>query len=80
MVAAATKIYETIGVYLGYATAQFKDFYEFGYFLIVGRVTKVPPPKPRHHHALATGAPRCYPTGPRRRSLATSPHRFPAAD
>ena len=60
MVAAATKIYETIGVYLGYATAQFKDFYEFGYFLIVGRVTKVPPPNPvitmlsRQAHAGAT--------------------------
>ena len=78
MVAAATKIYETIGVYLGYATAQFKDFYEF--FLIVGRVTRVPPPKPHHHHALATGARRRYPTGLRRRSLATSPHRFPATD
>jgi len=39
-IAAATKIYETIGVYLGYATVQFLEFYDFHYFLILGRVTK----------------------------------------
>jgi len=38
--AAGTKIYETIGVYLGYATAQYSEFYDFNYFLILGRVTK----------------------------------------
>ena len=36
----ATKIYETIGVYLGYATAQYLEFYEFSFFLILGRLTK----------------------------------------
>jgi hypothetical protein len=36
----ATQIYQTIGVYLGYATAQFREFYDFNYFLILGRVTK----------------------------------------
>ena len=39
-VAKATKIYETIGVYLGYATAQYLEFYDFSFFLILGRVTK----------------------------------------
>jgi hypothetical protein len=39
-IAQATKIYETIGVYLGYATAQYREFYDFNYFLILGRVTK----------------------------------------
>ena len=34
------QIYETIGVYLGYATAQYCEFYDFNYFLILGRVTK----------------------------------------
>ena len=39
-IAKATKIYETIGVYLGYATAQYLEFYDFSFFLILGRVTK----------------------------------------
>jgi predicted NBD/HSP70 family sugar kinase len=37
--ARASKIYETIGVYLGYAIAQYADFYEFAHMLILGRVT-----------------------------------------
>ncbi len=39
-IAKASKIYETIGVYLGYATAQYLEFYDFSFFLILGRVTK----------------------------------------
>lgn len=35
----ATKIYETIGVYLGCALAQYAEFYEFRQALILGRVT-----------------------------------------
>ncbi|HAO79330.1 MAG TPA: transcriptional regulator [Verrucomicrobia subdivision 3 bacterium] len=35
----ATKIYETIGVYLGYAIPQYADFYDFRHLLILGRVT-----------------------------------------
>jgi predicted NBD/HSP70 family sugar kinase len=35
----AAKIYETIGVYLGYALAHYADFYEFRHALILGRVT-----------------------------------------
>jgi predicted NBD/HSP70 family sugar kinase len=35
----ATKIYETIGVYFGYAIAQYADFYDFRQLLILGRVT-----------------------------------------
>lgn len=34
----AAKIYETIGVYLGYAIPHYADFYEFGHLLILGRV------------------------------------------
>ena len=34
----ATAIYETIGVYLGYAVAQYAEFYEFGHVLVLGRV------------------------------------------
>jgi predicted NBD/HSP70 family sugar kinase len=34
----ATKIYETIGVYLGYALAHYADFYDFTDVLILGRV------------------------------------------
>lgn len=33
------KIYETIGVYLGYAIAHYADFYDFEHMLILGRVT-----------------------------------------
>ena len=32
-------IYETIGIYLGYALAHYADFYDFGHVLILGRVT-----------------------------------------
>lgn len=35
----AAKIYETIGVYLGYAIPHYADFYEFRHLLILGRVT-----------------------------------------
>jgi predicted NBD/HSP70 family sugar kinase len=35
----AAKIYETIGVYLGCALAQYAEFYEFRQALILGRVT-----------------------------------------
>jgi predicted NBD/HSP70 family sugar kinase len=34
----AAAIYETIGVYLGYAIAQYAGFYEFEHVLILGRV------------------------------------------
>ncbi|HZP60558.1 MAG TPA: ROK family protein, partial [Opitutaceae bacterium] len=35
----ATKIYQTIGSYLGYAIAHYADFYDFDDALILGRVT-----------------------------------------
>ncbi len=35
----AAKIYETIGVYFGYAIAQYADFYDFRHLLVLGRVT-----------------------------------------
>ena len=35
----AAKIYETIGVHLGYAVAHYADFYDFRHALILGRVT-----------------------------------------
>jgi predicted NBD/HSP70 family sugar kinase len=35
----AAKIYETIGVYLGYTLPHYADFYEFNDVLILGRVT-----------------------------------------
>jgi predicted NBD/HSP70 family sugar kinase len=35
----ARKIYETIGVYLGYQIAHFADFYDLRNLLILGRVT-----------------------------------------
>jgi len=35
----ALKIYETIGIYLGYAAAHYADFYDFKHMLILGRVT-----------------------------------------
>ncbi|MFA5138863.1 MAG: ROK family protein [Elusimicrobiota bacterium] len=34
----ARRIFESIGVYLGYAVAHYKDFYEFGSLLLLGRV------------------------------------------
>jgi len=38
----AQKIYETIGVYLGYALAHYADFYDIRHVLILGRVTTGP--------------------------------------
>jgi predicted NBD/HSP70 family sugar kinase len=35
----ATKIWETMGVYLGYAVAHYADFYEVKHMLILGRCT-----------------------------------------
>jgi len=35
----AAKIYETIGVYLGYTIPHYADFYEYAHMLILGRVT-----------------------------------------
>ncbi len=35
----AAKIYETIGVYLGYAIPHYADFYDYSHMLILGRVT-----------------------------------------
>ena len=35
----ARKIYETIGIYLGYAMAHYSDFYDFDHVLVLGRVT-----------------------------------------
>ena len=34
-----TPLYQTIGCYLGYALAQYADFYDFRHALILGRVT-----------------------------------------
>jgi predicted NBD/HSP70 family sugar kinase len=35
----AARIYETIGVYFGYAIAHYADFYDFQHLLVLGRVT-----------------------------------------
>lgn len=35
----AAKIYQTIGVYLGYTIPHYADFYDFNHILILGRVT-----------------------------------------
>jgi predicted NBD/HSP70 family sugar kinase len=35
----AAKIYETIGVYLGYSIAHYADFYDYDNLLLLGRVT-----------------------------------------
>jgi predicted NBD/HSP70 family sugar kinase len=35
----AAKIYETIGIYLGYTIPHYADFYDYGHVLILGRVT-----------------------------------------
>jgi predicted NBD/HSP70 family sugar kinase len=35
----AAKIYQTIGVYLGYTIPHYADFYDFDHMLILGRVT-----------------------------------------
>lgn len=37
--ARAVKIYETIGVYLGYTIALYREFYDFAHMLVLGRVT-----------------------------------------
>jgi predicted NBD/HSP70 family sugar kinase len=37
--ARAAKIYETIGVYLGYTIPHYADFYDYQHMLILGRVT-----------------------------------------
>merc|ERR1711939_590960 len=34
------EIYETVGVYLGYALAQYKEFYAIDHVMILGRVSK----------------------------------------
>jgi predicted NBD/HSP70 family sugar kinase len=38
----ARRIYETIGVYLGYTVAHLADFYDLANLLILGRVTSGP--------------------------------------
>lgn len=35
----AARLYETIGVYLGYTIAHYADFYDFQHLLLLGRVT-----------------------------------------
>ena len=35
----ARKVWETIGVYFGYAIAQYASFYDLGHILVLGRVT-----------------------------------------
>jgi predicted NBD/HSP70 family sugar kinase len=35
----AVRIFETIGIYLGYALAQYADMYDFRHVLVLGRVT-----------------------------------------
>jgi predicted NBD/HSP70 family sugar kinase len=35
----AARIYQTIGVYLGYTVAHYADFYDFKHLLLLGRVT-----------------------------------------
>jgi len=38
----AAKIYQTIGVYLGYAVAHYAEFYDIRHLLMLGRVTTGP--------------------------------------
>jgi predicted NBD/HSP70 family sugar kinase len=38
----AEKIYQTIGVYLGYGVAHYADFYDLKHVLVLGRVTSGP--------------------------------------
>jgi predicted NBD/HSP70 family sugar kinase len=38
----ALRIYETIGVYLGYTVPWYREFYDFDHLLILGRVTSGP--------------------------------------
>ena len=40
--AGARQVYETIGVYLGYAVAHFAEFYDIAHVLVLGRVTSGP--------------------------------------
>ncbi len=40
--ARARKIYQTIGIWLGYAVAHYAEFYDFRHVLILGRVTSGP--------------------------------------
>jgi len=35
----ARRVFETIGVYLGYGIAHYADYYDIGHILILGRVT-----------------------------------------
>lgn len=35
----AVRIYETIGIYLGYTIPHYSDFYEYSHMLVLGRVT-----------------------------------------
>ena len=37
--ARAARVYETIGTCLGYALLDYRQFYEFGHLLLLGRVT-----------------------------------------
>jgi len=37
--ARAARVYETIGTYLGYALLEYRESYEFGHLLLLGRVT-----------------------------------------
>ena len=50
--ARAMRIYETIGVYLGYTIAGFADFYDFRNLLVLGRVMT----GPGGDHILETAA------------------------
>ena len=38
----ARKIYDAIGIYLGYSLAHYSEFYDFEYVLLLGRVTSGP--------------------------------------
>jgi predicted NBD/HSP70 family sugar kinase len=38
----ARKIYDAIGIYLGYSLAHYAEFYDFEYVLLLGRVTSGP--------------------------------------
>jgi len=38
----ARKVYETIGIYVGYGVAHYADFYDLKHVLILGRVTTGP--------------------------------------
>jgi predicted NBD/HSP70 family sugar kinase len=38
----ATRVYDTIGTYLGYALLEYRDWYDFAHVLVLGRVTTGP--------------------------------------